>query len=91
MRGRRFIAAFDPLQGWYRACVEIRVEMTDAECDLPEMVIPGGPYLRLRLRGDPPEVYDEIARRTRSWSPPPTATTAARALSDIGGSTRSTS
>ncbi len=61
MRGRRFIAAFDPLQGWYRACVEIRVEVTDEERALPEMVIPGGPYLRVRLRGDPPEVYDEIA------------------------------
>jgi DNA gyrase inhibitor GyrI len=61
MRGRRFIAAFDPLQGWYRACVEVRVEMTHAERELAEMVIPGGRYLRVRLRGDPPEVYDEIA------------------------------
>jgi len=61
MRGRRFLAAFDPLQGWYRACVEIRVEVTNAERDLPEMVIPGGLYLQARLRGDPPEVYDEIA------------------------------
>jgi hypothetical protein len=60
LRGRRFLAAFDPLQGWYRVCVTIRTEATDAERDLPEGVIPGGRFLRIRLRGEPPGVYDEI-------------------------------
>jgi len=61
LRGRRFVAAFDPVQGWYRACVENRADATAAELDLPEMVIPGGRFLRIRLRGEPPGVYDEIA------------------------------
>ena len=61
LRGRRFIAAFDPVRGWYRACVESRADATAAERDLPEMVIPGGRFLRIRLRGELPAVYDEIA------------------------------
>jgi hypothetical protein len=61
LRGRRFIAAFDPVQGWYHACVESRTDATADELDLPEMVIPGGRFIRIRLRGEPPDVYDEIA------------------------------
>jgi hypothetical protein len=60
LRGRRFIAAFDPVQGWYRACVESRADVAVPERELPEMVIPGGRFLRIRLRGDPPGVYDQI-------------------------------
>lgn len=61
LKGRRFIAAFDPLQGWYRACVQIQSDVTTAESSLPEMVIPGGRFVRIRLRGEPPGVYGEIA------------------------------
>jgi len=61
LRGRRFVAAFDPVQGWYRACVESRDDATAAERDLPVMVIPGGRFMRIRLRGEPPGLYDEIA------------------------------
>lgn len=61
LRGRRFFAAFDPVQGWYRVCVESRADATAAERDLPEMVVPGGRFLRIRLRGNPPAVYDLIA------------------------------
>jgi hypothetical protein len=62
LRGRRFVAAFDPVAGWYRACVEVRAdgEATPAELDLREMVIPGGKFVRVRLRGDPPGIYAEI-------------------------------
>ncbi len=60
LRGRRFVAAFDPVQGWYRACVQIQADATPAERDLPEMVIPGGRFVRIRLRGEPPGVYSEI-------------------------------
>ncbi len=58
LRGHRFLAAFDPVVGWYRACVEVKDGMSDL--DLPEYVIPGGAFLRVRLRGEPPAVYDEI-------------------------------
>jgi hypothetical protein len=61
LRGRRFLAAFDPVAGWYRACVAVRADATSAEQALPEIVVPGGRYLRVRLRGDPPAVYDAIA------------------------------
>lgn len=62
LRGRRFVAAFDPVEGWYRACVEVRADgqPTPAELDLREIVIPGGKFVRVRLRGDPPGVYAEI-------------------------------
>jgi hypothetical protein len=61
LKGRRFVAAFDPTQGWYRACVEIQPDITTTERALPEAVIPGGRFLRIRLRGAPPGVYEEIA------------------------------
>ena len=61
LRGRHFVAAFDPIEGWYRACVEIQTEITATERALPEAVIPGGRFLRVRLRGPAPGVYDEIA------------------------------
>ncbi len=61
LKGRHFLAAFDPVQGWYRACVEIQADATPAERELPEMVVPGGRFVHVRLHGDPPDVYSEIA------------------------------
>ncbi|HET7901259.1 MAG TPA: hypothetical protein VFL59_08730 [Candidatus Nanopelagicales bacterium] len=61
LRGRRFLAAFSPEEGWYRACVQSRPDASEAESSLPEMEVPGGAYLRVRLRGEPPALYDEIA------------------------------
>lgn len=61
LKGRRFLAAFDPIQGWYRACVETKTDVTPTERALPEAVVPGGRFLCIRLRGAPPGVYDEIA------------------------------
>ena len=58
LRGHRFIAAFDPIAGWYRACVEVPDGMSALV--LPEYVIPGGVFLRVRLRGEPPAIYEEI-------------------------------
>ena len=61
LTGRHFLAAFDPVAGWYRACVEVGAAGSAAERRLPETVVPGGRFLRVRLRGEPPDVYDEIA------------------------------
>ena len=61
LKGRKFLAAFDPVRGWYRACVVAREEAAPEELVLPVFVLPGGEFLRVRLRGDPPRVYDEIA------------------------------
>ncbi len=60
LRGRRFYGAFDPVAGDYRACVELR----DGDEPVPGLeagTLPGGRYLRARLRGEPPGLYERIA------------------------------
>jgi len=78
LRGRRFYGVFDPVANDYRACVEIR-EGDELVPSLESGALPGGRFLRARLQGDPPGVYeqigptfDELARRakpdeTRPW------------------------
>ena len=66
LTGRRFLAAFDPVEGWYRACVETRDDITAGERRLPETLLPGGRFLRVRLRGTPPGLYEEIGPAYRS-------------------------
>jgi hypothetical protein len=60
LRGRRFFGAFDPTAGDYRACVQLRA----GDEPVPELetgTLPGGRFLRARLTGQPPEVYERIA------------------------------
>ena len=60
LRGRRFYGTLDLRLQEYRVCVEPH-EGDDAEAlglELGEL--PGGRYLRARLHGEPPEVYDRI-------------------------------
>ena len=58
-RGRHFYGAFDPVAENYRACVEVREE--DAVvAELESGTLPGGRYLRARLRGEPPALYERI-------------------------------
>jgi hypothetical protein len=57
LRGRRFFGAFYA-DGSYRACVERLPE--EAAGDLAEGELPGGRYLRERLRGEPPAIYDRL-------------------------------
>lgn len=59
LRGRHFYGAFDPVANDYRACVEVR-EGDEVVPDLESGALPGGRYLRARLRGDPPGVYERI-------------------------------
>ena len=59
-RGRKFYGAFYPSTREYRVCVQAQ-EMDDpAALGLESGTLPGGRYLRARLRGEPPEVYDRI-------------------------------
>jgi hypothetical protein len=60
LRGRRFSGAFDPLTREYRVCVQMREGDDPAAAGLESGTLPGGRYLRARLRGEPPEVYDRI-------------------------------
>jgi hypothetical protein len=59
LRGRHFYGAYDPVADDYRACVEVR-EGDEPAAGLETGTLPGGRYLRARLRGDPPEVYERI-------------------------------
>ena len=59
LRGRHFYGAYDPIADDYRACVEVR-ESDVLVPGLESGTLPGGRYLRARLRGDPPAIYEEI-------------------------------
>jgi hypothetical protein len=59
LHGRHFYGAFDPVANEYRACVEVR-EGDEPVPDLESGTLPGGRYLRARLRGEPPVVYERI-------------------------------
>jgi hypothetical protein len=56
---RRFYGAFDPVADDYRACVEVR-EGDELVSGLENGTLSGGRYLRARLRGEPPAVYERI-------------------------------
>jgi hypothetical protein len=58
--GRRFYGAFYPGTSEYRACVEIGDLAADAKLGLASAVLPGGTYLRARVRGEPPGLYAQI-------------------------------
>jgi hypothetical protein len=60
LRGRHFYGAFDPVANDYRACVEVG-EGDELVPGLESGTLPGGRYLRARLHGDPPGVYERIA------------------------------
>jgi Integron-associated effector binding protein len=59
LHGRHFYGAFDPIADDYRACVEVR-EGDALAPGLESGTLPGGTYLRARLRGDPPGIYERI-------------------------------
>jgi hypothetical protein len=60
-RGRKFYGAFYPATDEYRVCVQTREGDDPAELGLETGKLPGGRYLRARLRGEPPAVYERIA------------------------------
>jgi hypothetical protein len=60
LRGRKFFGAFDPSTGEYRVCVQVKEGDYPAALGLESGTLPGGRYLRARLRGEPPEVYERI-------------------------------
>lgn len=60
LRRRKFFGTFDPSTREYRACVQVREGDDPAALGLESGTLPGGRYLRARLRGEPPEVYERI-------------------------------
>src|SRR5438128_7904018 len=59
LRGRKFLGAFDVATAEYRACVQIRDQDDPAAFGLQSATLPGGTYLRTRLPGEPPAVYEQ--------------------------------
>ena len=59
LRGRHFYGAYDPVADDYRACVEVR-EADELAPGLEHGTLPGGRYLRARLRGEPATLYERI-------------------------------
>lgn len=60
LRGRRFYGAADADEGWYRSCTAMREGDDPGALGLELWTLPGGRYLRTRLQGEPPAVYEEI-------------------------------
>jgi len=61
LRGRRMMGLVDDRAGTYRLCTERLARDTENPLGLDETTIPGGSYLRLRLIGEAPGVYGQIA------------------------------
>jgi hypothetical protein len=59
LRGRHFYGAYDPISDDYRACVEVR-DGDELVAGLENSTLPGGRYVRARLRGEPPRIYERI-------------------------------
>jgi hypothetical protein len=60
LRGRKFFGAFYSSTREYRVCVEMKEDDDPAALGLESGTLPGGRYLRARLRGEPPRVYERI-------------------------------
>jgi hypothetical protein len=60
LRGRAFFGAFYPRTREYRICARVQEGDDPATLGLESGSLPGGRYLRARLRGEPPQVYDRI-------------------------------
>ncbi len=60
LQGRKFFGVFDASIDEYWVCVKLK-DSDDAEAlDAEIGEIPGGRYLRARLEGEPPGVYERI-------------------------------
>ena len=60
LRGRKYYGAFDVDCDEYRVCVQLREGDDPAALGLEVGTLPGGRYARVRLTGEPPEVYRRI-------------------------------
>lgn len=61
LRGRKFYGVLDIARGEYQVCVERRDVDDPSAIGLESGTLPGGRYLRVRLEGEPPDVYRLIA------------------------------
>ena len=73
---QQFLANYSAPEDVYRACVQVRDDDDPDSLGLESGTLPGGRYLKARLRGSPPGVYERIpttfAALLESASPDPT-------------------
>ena len=62
LRGRKYYGAFDN-DGEYRICVQLRDGDDPHALGLEVGSLPGGRYVRERLTGEPPKIYELIGPR----------------------------
>jgi GyrI-like small molecule binding domain len=60
LHGRKFYGAFYPETKEYRVCAEVHDGDDPDALGVETGTLPGGRYLRVRLKGEPPEVYERI-------------------------------
>ncbi|HEY7048493.1 MAG TPA: GyrI-like domain-containing protein [Jatrophihabitantaceae bacterium] len=60
LRGRKMYAMVDVGAGTYTACTPVRADDDPERVGLQPGTLPGGAYLRGRLVGAPPQVYERI-------------------------------
>jgi hypothetical protein len=62
LKGRKFYGYWDPDAKVYVACVAATPGDDAQALGLERATIPGGPYRRARLKGEPPALYDGIGK-----------------------------
>jgi len=62
IKGRKFYGYFDPEKREYHACVALGPGDDPDAKGLTRETLPGGTYLRARLKGEPAEVYPRIGQ-----------------------------
>jgi hypothetical protein len=60
LRGRKFFGAFDNRTQEYRVCTLLRAGDDPGALGCEVGTLPGGRYVRARLVGEPPAVYEQI-------------------------------
>jgi hypothetical protein len=60
LKGRRFFGAFDNRTQEYRVCTPLKEDDDPDAFGCEVGILPGGTYLRARLHGEPPAVYQQI-------------------------------
>jgi len=60
LKSRKFFGAFDNEAHEYRVCTQLKGDDDPEALGFEVGTLPGGTYLRARLQGEPPAVYEKI-------------------------------
>ena len=60
LKGRKFFGTYEERTREYRVCARLERSDDPAALGFECGTLPAGPYLRVRLQGEPPAVYEKI-------------------------------